>query len=144
MSLYEQDFHAWANEQADAVRRRSWNELDWENVAEELESLGRQQRAELRNRYVILLTHLLKWTAQTQLRGSSWRKTIRVQRKDLRRHLRDNPSLQHDDAELFAEAYENARLLASAQTGLDEDRFAAKAPFTPEQAMDEDFWPEDD
>ena len=61
MGLYDRDFHAWAHEQAALARSRSANALDWDNVAEELESLGKQQRAELRSRYVVLLKHLLKW-----------------------------------------------------------------------------------
>lgn len=43
MSAYDLDTYAWAREQADALRRRSANEIDWENVAEEIESLGKQQ-----------------------------------------------------------------------------------------------------
>jgi hypothetical protein len=60
MSLYDLDFHAWATQQARLARRRSGNELDWDNVAEELEGLGKQQRSELKSRYLVLLTHLLK------------------------------------------------------------------------------------
>lgn len=60
MSLYDRDFHAWANEQAELARSRSANALDWDNVAEELEGLGKQKRSELQSRYEVLLMHLLK------------------------------------------------------------------------------------
>ena len=45
MSAYDLDLHDWAHAQADALRRRSANEIDWENVAEEIESLGKQERS---------------------------------------------------------------------------------------------------
>ncbi len=45
---YEADFYTWAISQADAARRRSANEVDWDNVAEELESLARSEFRELR------------------------------------------------------------------------------------------------
>jgi glycosyltransferase involved in cell wall biosynthesis len=44
--LYEADIAAWAEQQADALRRRAANEIDWENVAEEIESLARSDRRE--------------------------------------------------------------------------------------------------
>lgn len=141
MTLYDLDFHAWAHEQAALARGRSSNLLDWDNVAEELESLGKQQRSELRNRYRILLTHLLKWAYQPQRQGRSWTNTIRNQRDEIAERLRENPSLQADDAEVFVFAYRLARRDASTQTRRDEGTFPVDPPFTPEQARDESFWP---
>ncbi len=57
---YEADFYSWALEQADALKRRSANELDWENLAEELATLGRSEANQLHSRFVVLLMHLLK------------------------------------------------------------------------------------
>ena len=142
MGLYDRDFHAWANEQAALARSRAHNEIDWDNVAEELESLGKSVRSELFSRYRVLLMHLLKWMYQPNLQSHSWRNTIRIQRRDIARHLRQNPSLQSSDAELFAEAYEAAILDAVGETGLVEGAFPTTPPFTREQTLDEMFWPE--
>jgi Domain of unknown function DUF29 len=71
VNLYEVDFHAWTREQAQLLRARQWERLDLENLAEEIESLGRQQRQELRNRLSVLLAHLLKWHYQSSLRSRS-------------------------------------------------------------------------
>jgi hypothetical protein len=78
--LYEADFYTWAMTQADAARRRSANELDWENVAEELETLGRSEARELYSRYIILITHLLKWMHQPARRSKGWLGAIGEQR----------------------------------------------------------------
>lgn len=59
-SLYETDFYAWIQEQAKLLKNREWNQFDLPNLIEEIESLGKQQRAELRNRLSILIGHLLK------------------------------------------------------------------------------------
>lgn len=142
MSAYDLDLHAWAHAQADALRRRSANEIDWENVAEEIESLGKQQLAELTNRLRVLITHLLKWRFQPEKRSGSWRATIRVQRFDTREHLRDNPSLKSSKQDAFDRAYQGARLDAAKETGLAGATFPPKPPFDLEQVLDEAFWPE--
>jgi hypothetical protein len=144
MTLYESDFHAWALEQAALVRSRSANAVDWDHVAEELEDLGKAVRGELKSRYRVLLMHLLKWLHQPHLQSHSWRSTIEVQRAEIADHIADNPSLRASDAEVFASAYRLARLDAVRETGLPKQTFSEEPPFTPEQARDDDFWPEPD
>ena len=141
MGAYDRDFHAWAMEQAELIRSRSANAIDWENVAEEIESLGRQERSELRNRLTVLLGHLLKWEFQPERRGRSWLNSISIQRRASRRHLTENPSLKSAQADLFNEAYETAREEASTETERDVDVFPAEPPFTLEQALDPDWLP---
>jgi hypothetical protein len=43
--------------------------LDWDNLAEEIESLGRSQRSEIRSRLVVILLHLLKWNTSRANEG---------------------------------------------------------------------------
>jgi hypothetical protein len=57
--LYDTDFHEWAETQAALLRSRSANALDWDNLAEEIESLARRDRREIRNRLTIICQHLL-------------------------------------------------------------------------------------
>jgi Domain of unknown function DUF29 len=140
--LYDKDTYTWAFSQADALRRRSANEIDWENVAEEIESVGRSQESELYSRLKVLMLHLLKWAYQAEMRGPSWTSTVRVQRLEISKHLRRNPGLKSGLEETFADAYEAARLAASIETGLSEDTFPETSSFTFEQATDDGFWPE--
>jgi hypothetical protein len=138
---YEADFYTWTRQQADALRRRSGNELDWENLAEELDTLGRTEARELFSRYVVLLTHLLKWQYQPERRGRSWSNTIIAQRRDLAKHLRQNPGLKAVETEEYVDAYARARLDASTETDLDLDTFPETPPFTIEQAKDDAWMP---
>jgi hypothetical protein len=41
---YEQDFYAWLTEQAAHLRAKEWDAIDIDNVAEELDTLGRSER----------------------------------------------------------------------------------------------------
>lgn len=140
--LYDTDTYGWALKQAEALRRRSANEVDWDNVAEEIESVGKSEARELYSRYVVLLTHLLKWSLQAELRGASWEITIKTQRELIRRHLDKNPSLRPRRDELLGEAYFEARSEAALQTGLPLATFPETNPFTVARTMDDTFWPE--
>lgn len=135
--LYEWDFFAWTKDQADALRRRSVNELDWENLLEEVESMGRQERGELRSHLVVLLTRLLKWRFQPERRGRSWMLSILEQRSEAQRVMRENPSLKPVIEEIMREAYETARLRAARETRRLPKRFPAQCPFTWDEAMAE-------
>lgn len=143
MSLYDRDFHAWAHEQAALARARSSNALDWDNVAEELESLGKQQRSELKSRYRVLLMHLLKWMLQPNLRGVSWEVSVSNQREDIAELLAENPSLKSTDADVFELAYAGAVRDAVEETGLPKRSFPVEPPFTRDQAMDPGYWPDE-
>ncbi|MFP4121985.1 DUF29 domain-containing protein [Coleofasciculus sp.] len=119
-NLYETDFYAWTQEQASLLRQQHWSQLDLGNLIEEIESLGKQQRQELRNRLTVLIGHLLKWEYQPQRRSRSWLATIRVQRRDTVELLKDNPSLKPYLEDALVLAYENGRDLAMGETDLPE------------------------
>jgi Domain of unknown function DUF29 len=141
--LYERDFLAWTQDQADALRRRSVNELDWENLLEEVESMGRQQRSELRSHLVVLLAHLLKWRFQPQRRSRSWRFTILEQRLEAERVVAENPSLKPEAGDVLVQAYKAARLRAARETRLSAKTFPIDCPFTWESAMSEPLGEDD-
>ncbi|MEQ1709672.1 MAG: DUF29 domain-containing protein [Terricaulis sp.] len=140
--LYDKDIYTWALTQADALRRRSANEIDWENVAEEIESVGKSEARELESRYIILLTHLLKWLYQPAGRSRSWEASIRVQRAALARHMETNPGLKPRRDELLGAAYQIARLTSAGETDQPVETFPETNPFTLAEAMDDGFWPE--
>ncbi|WP_298369052.1 DUF29 domain-containing protein [Azospirillum sp.] len=141
-ALYETDFYAWANQQAALLRTGKLTQADIEHIAEEIESMGKAEKRELVSRLTVLLLHLLKWRHQPERRGKSWSASIRVQRRDLTRHLADNPSLKAKLDESIADAYGDAVIQAGAETDLPEDVFPVVCPWSFERMMAEDFWPE--
>jgi hypothetical protein len=141
-TLYEQDFYAWANEQAALLRAGRLTEADIANIAEEIESMGRAEKRELVSRLGVLLTDLLKWQYQPGHRGTSREGTIATQRRALLRHLADNPSLKHKLREAVDDGYLDARDMSAAETGLAEQTFPRQCPWSFEQIMAPDFWPD--
>jgi hypothetical protein len=141
-NAFDDDYYTWTKTQAEALRRRSANELDWDLLSQELDALGQSEERELNSRYRVLLTHLLKWIMQPERRSRSWETTIRIQRRDLARHLGKNPGLKRIEAEEFEDAYQVARLQASNETDLEFALFPEQPPFTMDQAKDETYWPQ--
>lgn len=139
---YDLDFYGWANEQARLLREGRLAEADIANIAEEIESMGRSEKRELVSRLAGLLTHLLKWRFQPAGRGSSWRASIAVQRRRLADHLEDNPSLQPRVPDAMMRAYGDARLVAGDETKLGEAVFPEAPPWSFDEVMNPDYWPD--
>jgi Domain of unknown function DUF29 len=142
MTSYNTDFYAWTIEQAERLKTGQWEQLDIENLVEEIESLGKREKQELRNRFRVLLGHLLKWQYQPEQQSNSWRSTIREQRRRIIQHLEDNPSLQPYLPEVFQLGFEDGVDLAVQETNLPEETFPATCPFTLDQALDAEFLPD--
>jgi hypothetical protein len=140
--LYDQDFFAWANEQAGLLREGRLSEADIDHIAEEIEAMGKSEKRELVRRLTVLLLHLLKWQHQPVFRSTSWGLTLEEQRNRLEDHLADNPSLKSGYGETIAAAYRNAVLGAARETGLDRKVFSIVCPWSFEQIIDPNFYPE--
>ncbi|MCL1472692.1 DUF29 domain-containing protein [Argonema antarcticum A004/B2] len=140
-SLYEADFYAWTQEQAKLLKFQQWNQLDLPNLIEEIESLGKQQRAELRNRLSILIGHLLKWEYQVSKRSRSWLNTIRIQRIDVLELLKENPSLKPYLEETLQIAYTKGMALAAGETNLPLKTFPESCPYSLEEILSDRFYP---
>jgi len=140
--LYSRDFFAWTEETARLLRAGRWRELDVENVAEEIEDMGRTRRRELRSRLHTLTFHLLKWKYQAEKRSKSWRLTIHNQRRELDYVLEESPSLRPTVTQAVEMVYAGAAQGASIQTGRPRNTFPDRCPFTPEQILDPDYLPE--
>ncbi|MBH8576721.1 DUF29 domain-containing protein [Nostocaceae cyanobacterium CENA369] len=142
-NLYETDFYAWTQQQANLLRHQQWHQLDLSNLIEEIESLGRKERQELRNRLSILIGHLLKWEYQPTKRSRSWIATIRIQRREILNLLNENPSLQPYLEAALQEAYENAKDLASAETNLPLSTFPQQCSYTMAEISSDRFYPDE-
>lgn len=140
-NLYETDFYAWTQEQARLLKTQTWAQLDTVNLIEEISSLGRKERQELRNRLGVLLGHLLKWQYQPDNRSNSWLATIREQRRETKILLQESPSLKLYLLNAFHQAYETGVDLAVRDTNLPYETFPAICPYTLEQTLNSDFLP---
>ena len=127
---YDRDFYWWAQEQGRLLRAGRWSEVDRENVAEEIESLGREQFNKLESAIRVLLIHMLKWDYQPDRRSRSWALSIKEQRIVLRNLIDDNPGLEPRINEAVTRAYEQARVAAANETGISDRVFPHVSPFS--------------
>lgn len=139
---YDADFAAWTDEQARRLRDLRPVGLDWDNLAEEIESLGRSDKRAVGSALKIVLEHLIKWRYQPQKRSASWSDSIDEHRDRILRILEDSLSLAALPAEILEQEYARARRKALRDTGLDADGVPTACPFTAAQALDSNFWPE--
>lgn len=100
-TLYDEDFVAWTEQQAESLRAAASGKtnqpLDWENLAEEIESLGKSDRRELRSQVRRIIRHLVKLQfspATDPHRG--WRESVNDGRSEVELLLADSPSLRNE------------------------------------------------
>jgi hypothetical protein len=132
---------AWAESQADALRRRAANEIDWNNVAEEIEGVAANQKREVRLRLRVICEHLLKWRLRSRRRPQGWRNTLDEQRRQLQELFEDSPSLRGFAERALPAAYVNGRQDVErkiAALGLPDD----VCPWSLEQVLSIDFLPD--
>src|SRR6266851_3426146 len=104
--LYEHDYYAWVGEQVRALRGRRLEDIDFENVAEEIEDLGKSEKWSIESHLETLIEHLLKLaytrgTVRTR-NARLWEGTVKLARSKVRRRLAQSPSLRGKMDELFA------------------------------------------
>lgn len=122
MSEYDTDLVVWSERQANLLRRmgaghRVNDLIDWANVAEEIESLGRSDKRELRSRIATILEHLIKLQVSPgNDPRTGWRDTIIRARREIGRLLKDSPSLRPTVPDAIAEELPGA--IEDAATGL--------------------------
>ena len=139
--LYDTDFVRWTEEQAAALRGGRLDTLDFENLAEEIESSGKRDRRRLKFRLAVLAMHLLKWSHQPEGRSGSWESTIRTQRAEIRQLLDDSPNLRREIPAFIGERYETARRNAAADTDLPLATFPTECPFAVDEILAEEWLP---
>lgn len=141
-TAYDTDFYLWTQQQAELLRQGQMQAVDAANLAEEVESMGKSDRRAIESHLFVILAHLLKWQFQPTRRGKSWRLSIWNGRMDIARLLRDSPSLKPQLSTLVMEEYPGARKQAADETGLPLATFPDLCPFTVEQVLDAEYWPD--
>lgn len=141
-TLYQTDTYAWSRRQVELLRNEDFAAVDWDNLIEEIDSLGREQQNAVRSQLERLLMHLLKWQYQPGRRGSSWRRSITDSRVQIELKLQDNPSLRPRLAEFSSDIYPLAKRHAASETRLALRTFPEMCAWSIEQLLDFEFYPE--
>jgi len=143
--LYERDYYAWLHGQMRALREHRVEEVDWENVAEEIEDLGKSERRGISSHLAMVVEHLLKLQYARGLfreyNARGWRVSVRSARRQICKLLNESPSLRPQLEAMLADAYEDGRLEALRERRLKEDMLPKTSPWTLDQMMDDTFLP---
>jgi hypothetical protein len=147
--LHDTDFYSWTRQQADALRAVASgvksNAVDWENVIEEIESLGSEQEHALESHLINILVHLLKLDYSPAIDPRRhWREEVGTQRVRFEKRLRKNPGLKSKLNALFTDAYADARQEAAIKLerdGLSLADLPEHCPYSLEQTRDMNWFP---
>ena len=138
---YETDFYTWTQTQAEALRAKDWAALDLEHLAEEIEDVGNSVRFALESQLVRLLLHLLKVAYDPAARPRrGWRVTVANAREEIAK--RATGGLHRHPAAYLPDAYRQARRNAALALDRPLADVPEACPWSVEQVLDEDFWPE--
>ncbi len=142
-TLYEQDFYLWLETTVKLLRDRQLDQLDYDNLIEEIEAMGRSEKHRLESNLIVVLMHLLKYKYQPEKRSKTWLSSIFEHRRRLLKTLQSSPSLKRYYEEVFDECYGYAVKQASIETGLPLAHFPVVSPFTIQETLDFEFLPKE-
>lgn len=123
ITAYQDDYAQWVEDTARAIEEGRFDQIDRAALADEVRDLGKSEARELKSALCVLLMHLLKTRYQPEKRTRSWDASIRVQRRHVAEFLKESPSLRPKLPKFFSDAYDQARINAANETGLDIDTF---------------------
>lgn len=132
--LYQSDFYTWAKRQAEALRRRDPEAIDWDNVIEEIEGLASEQKTRWVSNCAQALEHLLaieRWKSGSPGTLRKWEKEVRAFRRGMARALNTNLGLQGEYGEMLSQAWREAR----------QEAVERLAGYSAAEAGAEDDWP---
>lgn len=141
-TLYDTDYYAWIEQQASLIRNNLPEELDYNNILEEIDALGRSEKRTLVSFLRNALVHMLKAKYQPMWHTKSWDDSIEFSICEAKEMLEQCPSLKSKLDESFERAYRKARFEATKQTGLLIETFPKECPWTINEVLGEEFFKE--
>ena len=141
MTLYETDYLQWIETTVEKLHSRDYANMDWDNLIEEIEDMGRSERRSLESHLIVILLHLLKWQYQPERRSGSWESSIIEHRRRIKKALQESPSLKPYLESIFSESYIEAVKQAKAETGLPLETFPIECPYELAALLDDEFLP---
>ncbi|MBD2653859.1 DUF29 domain-containing protein [Synechocystis sp. FACHB-383] len=140
--LYDQDFNLWLETMASCLKENKLEELDFENLAEEIQSINHIEKGILRENLVIILMHFLRWKYLPETWSNNWKIMIDQSRKKIYQCLLQSPSLREHFHNILGECYNHARKMVAIETGASGEIFPETNPFAEDEILDRTFLPD--
>ncbi|CCI06503.1 DUF29 domain-containing protein [Microcystis ichthyoblabe FBCC-A1114] len=138
-TAYETDYNQWLKETVKHLQERNFEQVDWDNLIEEIESMGKSDRRALMSLLTRLIEHLLKlayWQEEKKRSGNHWAAAIVNFRAQIQQRLEDSPSLRPELAAMYDKFYPVAIKSVSQLFSLNSD-----AHISLEQTLDDNWFP---
>ena len=138
--LYETDYNQWVNETVQQLRERQFDGIDWDNLIEEIEDMGKSQKRALESFLTRLVEHLLKlsyWESENEINGNHWKSEIVNFRYQVHKRLKESPSLRPELESIYTEIFPVAIKSVSQLFPLPIDAYVSL-----EKTLDNDWFPE--
>jgi hypothetical protein len=140
-SLYDVDYLQWIETTLEKLRNQDYSTVDWGNLIEEIEDMGRSERRRLESNLIVIILHLLKWQFQSEKRSGSWESSMIEHRRRVKKAIQESPSLKPYLEDILADSYIEAVKQAKAETGLPREIFPPECPYSLANIIDDDFLP---
>lgn len=137
---YEEDYYLWTQTMVEKLKNQDYLSVDWDNLIEEIEDIGKSQKRAIESLLMRLTEHLLKlkyWEAQKERNKRHWESKVVNFRVLLRKRLQDSPSLKANLAEIYAEILPDSRRILSKLFDLPE-----QIELSLIQVLDEEWFPD--
>jgi hypothetical protein len=136
---YEEDYYLWIQTMIEQLKNRNYLNVDWDNLIEEIEDMGKSQKRAVESLLLRLTEHLLKlkyWEIEKERNQKHWQSEVVNFRVLLRKRLKESPSLKAILPEMYLETLTDSRRSMSKLFDLPEE-----IELTLSQVLDEDWFP---
>jgi uncharacterized protein (UPF0210 family) len=137
---YEEDYYLWTQTMVENLKNKNYSKVDWDNLIEEIDDMGKSQKRAVESLLLRLTEHLLKlkyWEAEKERNKKHWQSEVVNFRVLLRKRLKESPSLKANLAEMYVEVLADSKQSISKLFDL-----PAITELTLAQVLDEDWFPD--
>ncbi|MEL6441137.1 MAG: DUF29 domain-containing protein [Cyanobacteria bacterium J06621_8] len=136
---YEEDYYLWTQTMVEQLKNRNYFDVDWDNLIEEIDDMGKSQKLAVESLLLRLTEHLLKlkyWQAEKESNKGHWQSEVVNFRILLHKRLRDSPSLKAILPEIYSETLTDSKRSMSKLFDLPQE-----IDLTLNQVLNEDWFP---
>ena len=108
--LHDRDFNLWVEETKKKIQNRDYEGMDWDNLLDEIDDMGKSEKRSLESYLERLIEHILKlqyWQGERDRNYKHWQVEIINFRSRIARLLKRNPSFNRYMAEVYPEIFED-------------------------------------
>lgn len=109
--LHDRDFNLWIEKTKKAIQNRDFENMDWDNLLDEIDDMGKSEKRSLDSYMQRLIEHILKlkyWDSEVERCRKGWQQEVVNFRNRINRILKKNPSLKNYLESEYFDIYQDA------------------------------------